>query len=134
MIEKNINEITDYEINFCDADWMERHNGKKDIPDKVNLSWSNWDELVDFFIGYFNHFGDDTSNISHDQLKRMIKTIYRFGNKHGFSEGMKFQKEITPTFLEELKEWKNAVEVHNNEDKYDINSEYVTFNELMSRI
>jgi len=132
MIKKNVNEITDYEINFCDADWMERHDKKENIPDKIKLAWSNWDELVDFFIGYFNHFGDDTSTISRDQLKRMIKTIYRFGNNHGFSEGMKYQKEITPTFLEELKEWKKSVEVHNNENE--IYHEHVTFNELMSRI
>lgn len=131
MIEKNANEITDYEINFSYADWCERHNKEQNAPDSVKIVWSKWDDLIDFFIGYFNHYGDDVSNISREQMSRIIKTVYRLGNKNGFSEGMAFQKEMTPSFLDQLKDWREAVQLHNREAESE-SDEHVTFDVLMS--
>lgn len=124
-----------YEQNHANTEYADRHRGcgSSNIPKQTPIEWSNWDELVGYFRGYFDHFGDDTSSINDATFKRIVKTIWRFGYVSGVVGGMNTMRELTPTFSEQLREWKRSVEEHNRncEDENDIP---VNFTELISRV
>ena len=102
-----------YELNYSNTEYGERHRGCKNRPKQQALEWHKWGELVDFFKGYFAYFGDDISGIDDTTFECMVKTIWRFGHVNGAYDGRETQRMLTPTFEEQLNNWKMAVHEHN---------------------
>ena len=105
-----------FDLNYCNSEYNERHKGGSgDVnrPKQMPLEWHKWGDLFDFFRGYFEHFGEDLSGVDDATFERMVKTIWRFSNVAAFRDGMKYQKEITPSFKEMLDDWRRAVDEHN---------------------
>lgn len=107
-----------FELNYANTEYYDRHKNCDTInkPKQTPIEWHTWDELVTFFQGYFEHFGDDISGIDKGTFKRMVKTIWRFSQVVAFRDGMDFQKEQTPSFREQLQGWFKDIQRHNESE------------------
>ena len=104
-----------FEKNYSNMEYYERHSNTEcdNRPKEEPLEWHMWEDLVGFLKGYFNHFGDDISKLDDETFTRMVKTIWRFSNVVYFREGMKFQKEMTPSYMDQLKQNIIDIQRHN---------------------
>lgn len=121
-----------FELNYANTEYSDRHK-KGDMmnkPKQTPIEWHSWDELVSFFKGYFEHFGDDISGIDEDTFKRMVKTIWRFSNVAAFRDGMNFQKEQTPSFREQLQDWFKEIQRHNESESNETFPDTITPNDI----
>ena len=122
-----------FDLNYCNSEYSERHKGGSgDVnrPKQMPLEWHKWGDLFDFFRGYFEHFGDDISGIDEKTFERMVKTIWRFSNVVAFREGMKYQKEMTPSFREQLQDWFKDIQRHNESEMDETFHDIITPNDI----
>lgn len=123
-----------FEKNYSNKEYSERHSNTNcaNHPKQEPLEWHMWEDLVGFFKGYFNHFGDDISKLDDETFARIVKTIWRFSNVVSFREGMKFQKEMTPSFMDQLKNYFMDIQRHNLDDPDDYYSPLELFNDVLA--
>lgn len=121
-----------FELNYANTEYSDRHKNcvTMNKPKQSPIEWHSWDELVSFFKGYFEHFGDDISGIDEDTFKRMVKTIWRFSNVAAFRDGMSFQKEQTPSFKEQLQGWFKDIQRHNESEMDETFPDTITPNDI----
>ena len=79
-MNKQDNSTNKFELNYCNTEYYNRHPGCDCKPKQTPLEWHHWDDLYEFFRGYFNHFGDDISGLDKETFERMVKTIWRIAN------------------------------------------------------
>ena len=60
----------------------------------------------------------------------MVKTIWRFSNVVAFREGMKYQKEMTPSFREQLQDWFKDIQRHNESEMDETFHDIITPNDI----
>lgn len=121
-----------FELNYANTEYSDRHK-KGDMmnkPKQTPIEWHSWDELVSFFKGYFEHFGDDISGIDEDTFKRMVKTIWRFSQVVAFRDGMNFQNEQTPSFKEQLQGWFKEIKRYNENERDETFPDIITPNDI----
>lgn len=123
-----------FEKNYSDVEYYERHSDAEydNRPKQEPLEWHMWKDLVGFFKGYFNHFGDDISKLDDETFTRMVKTIWRFSNVVSFREGMKFQKEMTPSYMDQLKQNIIDIQRHNLNEPDEYYSPQAFFRDVLN--
>ncbi len=130
-MEKKDNSI--FEKNYSNMEYYERHSNTEcaNRPKQEPLEWHMWGDLVCFLKGYFNHFGDDISKLDDETFTRMVKTIWRFSNVVSFREGMEFQKEMTPSYMDQLKQNIIDIQRHNLNEPDEYYSPQAFFRDVM---
>lgn len=109
--------MNNFELNYSNSEYAERHkNCTMEKPKQTPLNWHKWEDLFEFFKGYFNHFGDDISGLDEKTFERMVKTIWRFSHVVAYREGMAEQKANTPSFMKQLKDYFKEIQEHNNSE------------------
>lgn len=106
-----------FELNYSNSEFYERHKEDEKAltnkPEQIPIEWHNWDDLYEFFRGYFNHFGDDISSLDKDVFERMVKTIWRMSTVLAVHDTREEYKKNQTTFSEQLAEWADAIKRHN---------------------
>jgi hemerythrin superfamily protein len=128
MNKKSSNNVDSniFELNHSNSEYYERHPNCKGGPKQIPLEWHNWDELVDFFENYFQHFGDDVSTLDKETFKRVVKTIWRFSYITGIVYAREEMKENTPSFMEQLKEYFKSIQRHNEYERDEMFPDTIT--------
>jgi hemerythrin superfamily protein len=128
MNKKSSNNVDSniFELNHSNSEYYERHPNCKGGPKQIPLEWHNWDELVDFFENYFQHFGDDVSTLDKETFKRVVKTIWRFSYITGIVYAREEIKENTPSFMEQLKEYFKSIQRHNEYERDEMFPDTIT--------
>ena len=128
MNKKSSNNIDSniFELNHSNSEYYERHPNCKGGPKQIPLEWHNWDELVDFFENYFQHFGDDVSTLDKETFKKVVKTIWRFSYITGIVYAREEMKENTPSFMEQLKEYFKSIQRHNEYERDEMFPDTIT--------
>lgn len=106
-----------FELNHSNSEYCDRHPNYGSKPKQTPLEWNKWDELVDFFEKYFQHFGDDISALDKETFKRVVKTIWRFSYVAGIAYAREEMKENTPSFMEQLQEYFRDIQRHNEYER-----------------
>ena len=108
-----------FELNYSNSEFYERHKGDEKAltnkPKQTPIDWHNWDDLYEFFRGYFNYFGDDISGLDKDTFERMVKTIWRIANVRATFDAKEECKKNQTTFSEQLAAWADAIRMHNDD-------------------
>ena len=128
MNKKSSNNVDSniFELNHSNSEYYERHLNCKGSPKQIPLEWHNWDELVDFFEKYFQHFGDDVSTLDKETFKKVVKTIWRFSYITGIVYAREEMKENTPSFMEQLKEYFKSIQRHNEYERDEMFPDIIT--------
>jgi hemerythrin superfamily protein len=128
MNKKSSNNVDSniFELNHSNSEYYERHPNCKGGPKQIPLEWHNWDELVDFFENYFQHFGDDVSTLDRETFKKVVKTIWRFSYITGIVYAREEIKENTPSFMEQLKEYFKSIQRHNEYERDEMFPDTIT--------
>ena len=128
MNKKSSNNVDSniFELNHSNSEYYERHPNCKGGPKQIPLEWHNWDELVDFFENYFQHFGDDVSTLDKETFKKVVKTIWRFSYITGIVYAREEMKENTPSFMEQLKEYFKSIQRHNEYERDEMFPDTIT--------
>lgn len=128
MNKKSSNNVDSniFELNHSNSEYYERHPNCKGGPKQIPLEWHNWDELVDFFENYFQHFGDDVSTLDRETFKKVVKTIWRFSYITGIVYAREEMKENTPSFMEQLKEYFKSIQRHNEYERDEMFPDTIT--------
>lgn len=108
-----------YNCNHSTSEFYERHKNDKNAidnkPCQKPIEWHSWNDLYDFFYGYFCYFGDDISTLDNDVFERMVKTIWRMAYVNGVAQGKKDAEENRLSFKDHLKNWINDIQRSNAE-------------------
>lgn len=115
-----------FELNHSNSEYCDRHPNCKAIPKQLPLEWHNWDELVDFFEKYFQHFGDDISALDKETFKKVVKTIWRFSNVAGIAYARGEMEKDAPSFMKQLKEYFKSIERHNEAERDEMFPDIIT--------
>jgi hypothetical protein len=120
-MDKQDNSTNKFELNYSNSEFHDRHPGCDCKPKQTPLEWHHWDDLYEFFRGYFNHFGDDISGLDKETFERMVKTIWRMANVRAIVDTREECKKNQPTFSEQLAAWADTIRSHNDciEDETD---------------
>ena len=121
IMDKQDNSTNKFELNYSNTEYYNRHPGCDCKPKQTPLEWHHWDDLYEFFRGYFNHFGDDISGLDKETFERMVKTIWRIANVRAIVDTREECKKNQPTFSEQLAAWADTIRSHNDgiEDETD---------------
>ena len=124
-----------FEANYSVSEYIDRHAGNEEMienrPKQTPIDWRMWDDLFDFFTGYFKHFGDDISGLDDKTFKRMVKTIWRFSAVHTMTESKKYLEENHLSFKEQLRNWADDIR-RNNREAMDEIGPFELWNMVMS--
>ena len=113
-MDKQDNSTNKFELNYSNSEYHDRHPGCAIEPKQNPLEWHHWDDLYEFFRGYFNHFGDDISNLDKDTFERIVKTIWRMASVRATFDAREECKKNQQTFSEQLAAWADAIRSHND--------------------
>jgi hypothetical protein len=119
MNKKSSNNVDSniFELNHANSEYYDRHPNCKGKPKQTPLEWHKWDELVDFFEKYFQHFGDDVSTLDKETFKRVVKTIWRISYVAGIAYAREEMKKNTPSFMEQLQDYFRDIQRHNEYER-----------------
>jgi len=116
-MSKQDSNINKFELNYANTEFYERHKENDEAltnkPRQAPLEWHHWNDLYEFFRGYFNYFGDDISALDKDTFERIVKTIWRISHTCAVFDTRKECKENQLTFSKQLAEWANSIRMHN---------------------
>ena len=132
MNKKSSNNVDSniFELNHSNSEYYERHPNCKGGPKQIPLEWHNWDELVDFFENYFQHFGDDVSTLDRETFKKVVKTIWRFSYITGIVYAREEMEKDKPSFMKQLKEYFKSIERHNEAERDETFPDIITPNDI----
>ena len=114
-MDKKDNSTNKFELNYANTEYYNRHPGCDCKPKQTPLEWHHWDDLYEFFRGYFNYFGDDISGLDKDTFERIVKTIWRIANVRATFDAKEECKKNQTTFSEQLAAWADAIIMHNDD-------------------
>lgn len=119
-----------FELNYSNSEYCDRHPNCKAKPKQIPLEWHKWDELVDFFEKYFQHFGDDVSALDKETFKKVVKTIWRFSYVTGIVYAREEMEKDAPSFMKQLKEYFKSIERHNEAERDETFPDIITPNDI----
>ena len=117
-------------MNYSNSEYCDRHLNCKAKPKQIPLEWHKWDELVDFFEKYFQHFGDDVSALDKETFKKVVKTIWRFSYVTGIVYAREEMEKDAPSFMKQLKEYFKSIERHNEAERDETFPDIITPNDI----
>ena len=119
---------------FSNSEYCDRHTNYESRPKQTPLEWNKWDELVDFFEKYFQHFGDDISALDKETFKRVVKTIWRFSYIAGTVDAREVMKENTPSFMEQLQEYFRDIQGYNEAERDEMFPDIITPTDIWQEV